>query len=67
MQGKQPANHQPAPVQQRVGQDLSATVASAPFSLLFTFSPTESKRATRALFADRHAPGPLSVGCIQLI
>ena len=67
MKAKQPAEQQPAPVQHRVGQDLAAAVAAAPFSLLFTFGPTEAKRAPRASFADWHAPGPLAASCIRLI
>jgi len=58
---------QPAPVQQRVGQDLSAAVTAAPFSLLFTFEPTEPKRAPRSSIANGHAPEPLAASCIRLI
>ncbi len=67
VKGKQPAHEQPAPVQQRVGQDLAGTLTAAPFSVLYTFAPTEAKRAPRALFADGHAPDPLAASCIQLI
>jgi len=62
-----PAQEKPAPVQQGAGQELAAAITSAPFSVLYTFSPTEPKRAPRALFADGHAPEPLSASCIQLI
>lgn len=67
MDRKQPAPEKPAPVQPRVGQELAAAVLTAPFSVLFTFAPTEARRAPRALFADGHAPEPLAVNCIQLI
>jgi len=64
---KQPAEREPAPVQQQVAQDVADAVKAAPFSLLFTFGPTEAKRAPRALFADGHSPEPLAAGCIRLI
>ena len=67
MKDKQPAEQKPAPVQQQVGQDLATAVTAAPFSLLFTFAPTEAKRVPRAFFAEGHAPGPLAVSCIRLI
>jgi hypothetical protein len=67
VKGKQPAPEQPAPVQQRVGQDLAVTLTTVPFSVLYTFAPTEAKRAPRALFAEGHAPDPLAASCIQLI
>jgi hypothetical protein len=67
VKGKQPAQEQPAPVQQRVGQDLALTFAATPFSVLYTFAPTEAKRAPRKLLADGHAPDPLAASCIQLI
>jgi hypothetical protein len=64
---KQPPQKRPAPVQQRVGQELAAAVLDTPFSVLFTIAPAEARRAPRALFADRHSPAPLAAGCIRLI
>jgi hypothetical protein len=58
---------QPAPVQQRVGQELAAALTAAPFAVLYTLRPVEVKRAPRALFADRHSPEPRAASCIQLI
>jgi len=64
---KQPAEEKPAPVQQRVGQELAAAVTAAPFALLFTCAPTEARQAPRGVFADGHAPKPLAASCIRLI
>ena len=64
---KQPAQETPAPVGQRVGQEVAAAVMTAPFSVLFRLEPTEARRAPRALFADGHAPEPLAASCIRLI
>jgi hypothetical protein len=64
---KQPAGEQRTPVQQQVGRDIGAAVTTTPFSVLFTFGPTEAKRAPRALFAAGHAPEPLAASCIWLI
>jgi hypothetical protein len=67
MQKGQPAQEKPAPLAQRVGQEIAATVLNAPFSVLFTWAPAEVKRAPRELFAGGHGPEPRSASCIQLI
>ena len=64
---KLPAEEKPAPVQQRVGQELAAPVLTAPFGLLFTVEPTEARRAPRELFAGGHGRAPLAVSCIRLV
>lgn len=65
--GRQPAQDQPVPVQQRVGQELSAALTAVPFSVLFTCVPVEPVRAPRELFAGGHSPEPLAASCIWLI
>jgi len=58
---------QPAPVHQRVGQDLATAVAVMPVSVLFTLAPPQARRAPRELFGHGHSLAPLAASCIRLI
>jgi hypothetical protein len=64
---KRSGEEQPAPVQQRVGQDLSAAVMAKTVIVWFTLRPAETGRAPRLLVAGGHAPEPLAASCIRLI
>jgi len=65
--GKQPAQEQPAPFQQRVGQDISAAVMAKSIFVWFTLRPLEGNWTPRRLAAGGHAPEPLAASCIRLI
>jgi len=65
--GKRSGEEQPAPVQQRVGQDLSAAVVAKTVTVWFTLRPVETERAHGRLVAGGHAPEPLAASCIRLI
>jgi hypothetical protein len=64
---KNAPEEKPAPVPQRTGQELAATLASAPFSLLFTLAPTEPRPVSVSAISAAHSPEPLRAGCILVI
>jgi len=61
------AQERPAPVQQRVGQDLTMAVGVMPSLVLFTLARPEVKQAPRELLGHEHSLAPLVASCIRLI